>query len=264
MDMGTTAGGQDMYEDLVQMTDRGRHQVADNPLIPGTKSAVNYLDGLGYDTTSLLAGGMEMGPCYLYGLAPLKDFRYADIPNGPYSPFMEIFTAIGEFCTGASINLGLAKTLLDGTPSGKPAVSACGARKCGDDGCGGTCGTCGAGESCSAEGQCTGSTTCTPSCAGKTCGSDGCGGSCGDCGTSSGSSGSSGASGGAAADPGASDGAASDGGGCSTTPGRDRRTGLGAALALALGALAIRRARRSDPPELLTAEDDGPARADGR
>ncbi|MEC8023759.1 MAG: agmatine deiminase family protein [Myxococcota bacterium] len=47
---------------------------------------------------------------------------------------------------------------------------------CGDDGCGGSCGTCDSGQSCNA-GQC----VCVPACDGKVCGSDGCGGSCGDC-----------------------------------------------------------------------------------
>ena len=54
----------------------------------------------------------------------------------------------------------------------------CGARVCGDDGCGGTCGACGDGEACSADGACE---PCTPSCTLRFCGGDGCGGSCGEC-----------------------------------------------------------------------------------
>jgi hypothetical protein len=57
----------------------------------------------------------------------------------------------------------------------------CSGKQCGSDGCGGTCGTCATGQTCSASGQCTGS--CTPQCSGKQCGSDGCGGSCGTCAT---------------------------------------------------------------------------------
>lgn len=53
---------------------------------------------------------------------------------------------------------------------------ACGGRECGDNGCGGSCGTCGLGSQC-AQGQC----ACTPKCEGKVCGGDGCGGSCGTC-----------------------------------------------------------------------------------
>lgn len=56
----------------------------------------------------------------------------------------------------------------------------CGAKKCGDDGCGGACGTCGGPTPfCGADGQCT--AACDKKCTGKTCGPDGCGGSCGAC-----------------------------------------------------------------------------------
>ena len=53
----------------------------------------------------------------------------------------------------------------------------CEGKNCGDDTCGGVCGTCGAGEVCNAGGVC----ECAPDCTGKVCGDDGCGGSCGDC-----------------------------------------------------------------------------------
>lgn len=58
----------------------------------------------------------------------------------------------------------------------------CGIRECGDwpDGCGGTlmCGQClGPNEFCDDNGQC----ACAPDCDGKTCGDDSCGGSCGTC-----------------------------------------------------------------------------------
>ena len=52
----------------------------------------------------------------------------------------------------------------------------CTNKHCGDDGCGGSCGTCPTGETCAANGQC----LCAPDCAGKECGDDGCGGEC-DC-----------------------------------------------------------------------------------
>jgi hypothetical protein len=57
-------------------------------------------------------------------------------------------------------------------------VPDCNGKQCGDDGCGGQCGTCSDGM-CNANGQCT--TQCVPSCTDRTCGSDGCGGSCGTC-----------------------------------------------------------------------------------
>ncbi len=55
-------------------------------------------------------------------------------------------------------------------------VPQCEGRDCGDDGCGGECGSCPDGESCQA-GVC----GCAPQCSGKDCGADGCGGQCGTC-----------------------------------------------------------------------------------
>lgn len=56
-------------------------------------------------------------------------------------------------------------------------VPSCASRACGDDGCGGVCGTCGASERCTPDGLC----ECVPDCSGRQCGDDGCGGSCGGC-----------------------------------------------------------------------------------
>jgi hypothetical protein len=53
----------------------------------------------------------------------------------------------------------------------------CTGRACGDDGCGGSCGTCAGDLAYCVAGQC----QCSPQCAGRICGDDGCGGSCGDC-----------------------------------------------------------------------------------
>jgi hypothetical protein len=55
-------------------------------------------------------------------------------------------------------------------------VPRCDGRVCGDDGCGGSCGSCPGGTSCQS-GRC----VCVGRCAGRTCGNDGCGGSCGSC-----------------------------------------------------------------------------------
>ena len=57
---------------------------------------------------------------------------------------------------------------------------ACEGKACGDDGCGGSCGTCDEGEACTGEGTC--ASVCIPDCSAATCGDDGCGGSCGECG----------------------------------------------------------------------------------
>ena len=56
-------------------------------------------------------------------------------------------------------------------------VPDCAGRACGDDGCGGSCGSCADGLGCSTAGSC----GCEPSCEGRVCGDDGCGGSCGSC-----------------------------------------------------------------------------------
>ncbi len=60
----------------------------------------------------------------------------------------------------------------------------CSGRECGSDGCGASCGpddgSCADGLTCNAAGQC--AEACVPDCGGKTCGGDGCGGTCGGCG----------------------------------------------------------------------------------
>ena len=61
-----------------------------------------------------------------------------------------------------------------------PCVPDCTGRVCGDDGCGGSCGSCTPGvTTCNALGQCV---ACDPNrCAGRECGDDNCGGTCGTC-----------------------------------------------------------------------------------
>jgi len=56
----------------------------------------------------------------------------------------------------------------------------CQGKECGDDGCGGQCGSCGFDQECNDQGQCV--ATCDKQCLGKECGDDGCGGQCGSCG----------------------------------------------------------------------------------
>ena len=57
-------------------------------------------------------------------------------------------------------------------------VPSCVGMECGDNGCGGTCGTCSGNDKC-VGGLCKAS--CSPDCAGKQCGDNGCGGNCGTC-----------------------------------------------------------------------------------
>ena len=64
-------------------------------------------------------------------------------------------------------------------PSDTQCTPACAGKVCGDDGCGGSCGSCIGDDWCN-HGVCD-STPCTPDCTGKECGDDGCGNSCGNC-----------------------------------------------------------------------------------
>lgn len=57
---------------------------------------------------------------------------------------------------------------------GGPCAPDCSGRQCGDDGCGGICGSCAEGQVCIESGAC-----CFPDCHGRECGDDGCGGFCG-------------------------------------------------------------------------------------
>ncbi len=146
-DMGTNPGG-DKYDDLVSMSARGETQV---------HGAVSLLAGRGYTTLDLTVGGLQMGPGYYRGYYPLQGFTWAaEIePQPPYSDGISGPTAIGEFSMGAEMILGLAHTLLDGKATGlPPTVTLCQNATCGDDGCGGSCGTCPDGLTCSA-GACT-------------------------------------------------------------------------------------------------------------
>ncbi len=68
------------------------------------------------------------------------------------------------------------------SPYGTCCSPSCDGRKCGPDGCGGVCGTCPSGQTCSSTGFCVPIIPpCVPDCKNKECGADGCGGSCGSC-----------------------------------------------------------------------------------
>ncbi|MBN1770452.1 MAG: hypothetical protein JXB32_04255 [Deltaproteobacteria bacterium] len=124
-DMGTTPGQQDKYYDLVRMTRRGYEQIRTavsgstlvNPcLIPDSPFVLTIagLSGKGYDTTSLYAGGLSMGPCYYHSWDQLRGWTWARDMEPPYKEAIDGPTAIGEVCTGGSIGLGLIRVLLFG------------------------------------------------------------------------------------------------------------------------------------------------------
>ena len=106
MDMGTSPG-RDKYADLVDMTDRGR---------VATTLAAPRLRNRNYDTRDLVFGGLMMGPCYFYAWEELRNYQLGEDLQYPYMWFLEGPTAIGEFCTGGTLALGLARTMLWGKP----------------------------------------------------------------------------------------------------------------------------------------------------
>ena len=65
-------------------------------------------------------------------------------------------------------------------PAPAPCQPSCTGVECGDDGCGGSCGSCPEAAPFCSGGLC--ATSCVPQCSGRECGDDGCGGSCGLCG----------------------------------------------------------------------------------
>jgi hypothetical protein len=91
----------------------------------------------------------------------------------------------GETCGGQGECIAVAVDSDGGLDAGDvphACVPMCTARNCGDDGCGGSCGTCPVGQTCDAlAGQC----VCAPMCVGRECGPDGCGRVCGACPTES-------------------------------------------------------------------------------
>ena len=119
-----------------------------------------------------LAG--RYGVTCLDGLGGLADcgegFRCAERPNGPFGIGCECNNLPDGICPSTSCA---------SDPDCDTCTPSCAGRDCGDNGCGGECGTCDFGDSCTAAGQC--EAICVPDCTGKQCGDDGCGGTCGTC-----------------------------------------------------------------------------------
>jgi hypothetical protein len=100
-----------------------------------------------------------------YGIAKTNDasFAYAHV-----NQFFDVTTGKNGTCGGAMCNAGAGwdgPTGL-GTPNGAvlggatTCTPSCTGKTCGDDGCGGSCGTCGSGQTCSPGGTCTTGGTC--------------------------------------------------------------------------------------------------------
>jgi len=279
MDMGTYMNpsappedNQDFFEDLVQMTNRGRQHTFSFPsearffcigqgVLNIDKAPEQYLREDGYDTQAFAAGGMSMGPCYAYALNPMKAFTYftsAQAP-APYTHFIEGQTTMGEFCIGAAMGQGLVRSLLNGKPSGLPPQSFCAGRQCGVDPCGTSCGTCSAGQTCDAAGQCVGgggtAGGMSGTAGGSTAGGSAAGGSAGGGDITGSGGGTAGGGGGPAGggSAGATAGAGAPGGGGSEMPVEEPRgCGCGSSAPLAgtfgfVWVLLSRRGRRRRP-----------------
>jgi prepilin-type N-terminal cleavage/methylation domain-containing protein len=123
-------------------------------------------------------------------LTPSGTTTYISVPTAPspadnactdannsyiYSPTADRSSYTLSFCLGSQNN-SLVAGLKRANPAGICSVD-CNNKVCGDDQCGGSCGTCDTGQTCSPSGQC----ACAPNCSGKNCGDDGCGGTCGSC-----------------------------------------------------------------------------------
>jgi hypothetical protein len=111
--------------------------------------------------------GGRFGVACVDGLAAFGDcgvgFTCSDIPSGPY--------AISCSCNNIPDGICPDPTCTS-DPDCDTCTPSCTGRACGDNGCGGQCGTCAFGQSCTAAGQC--EQICVPNCTGKQCGDDGC------------------------------------------------------------------------------------------
>jgi hypothetical protein len=118
--------------------------------------------------------GGRLGITCLDGLGGLADcgpgMTCVERPAGPFGIGCECNNFVDGVCPNVSCG---------GDPDCKTCTPDCEGRDCGDNGCGGVCGSCLPGSSCNESGTC--ESNCTPSCTGRECGSDGCGGSCGTC-----------------------------------------------------------------------------------
>lgn len=99
-----------------------------------------------------------------------RDIVIGDIPKDICTPYCD-HKECGDDGCGGRCGTCFFGECSDGTCT---CIPDCTDRKCGDDGCGETCGTCGYGEC--IDGQC----ECEPDCDDHLCGNDGCGGLCGE------------------------------------------------------------------------------------
>lgn len=119
--------------------------------------------------------GTQYGTVCSSGLGGLLDCGRGFLCEArPQSPF-----GVGCACSNADDGV-CPDTTCSSDPDCAACTPQCGNRACGDNGCGGQCGTCDLGETCSNAGTC--ETICQPNCDPSwECGTDTCGNSCGTC-----------------------------------------------------------------------------------
>jgi hypothetical protein len=137
-------------------------------VVGGTSASSPYVAGV----MTRLGHGAD-GPSYWYSHAA----QFFDVTTGSNGSCSGLMCKAAAGWDGPT---GLGTPNAAALAGGGTCTPACTGKNCGDDGCGGSCGSCPSGETCSSGGVCEGG-GCTPSCTGKTCGDDGCGGSCGSC-----------------------------------------------------------------------------------
>jgi hypothetical protein len=159
-----------------------------------------YEDCDGNDKTDKggVTTSVSRDPNFQYGCATEANVVTPDpIPTGNYCVFKSPSTG-GGYCgdgvcqlyiptknangsAGTPLKMEDANSCPEDCQEKERCTPNCSGKNCGSDGCGGNCGTCSPGFSCSYSGNCTESSICTPNCTNKQCGDNGCGGSCGTC-----------------------------------------------------------------------------------
>jgi len=125
-------------------------------VVGGTSAASPFVAGVVArysNSTNNLAGSL---PSYAYSHAS----QFFDVTTGKNG------TCAGKLCNSGAgwdgpTGIGTPNGATLGTGGGGTCTPVCTGKTCGDDGCGGSCGTCGSGQTCSPGGTCTTGGTCS-------------------------------------------------------------------------------------------------------
>lgn len=102
-DIGNNPNQKSETHDFVKMTERGLIQVT---------PAIEHVLDLGGDTGSLIASGLQMGPCYFWAWHEFHGIYEKEDVELPLLQFIHSYpTSVGEVCAGAALGLGLLRSL---------------------------------------------------------------------------------------------------------------------------------------------------------